>query len=142
MGTFRIDVEVAGPGRRPRWTPVTGVVVDSGSEMSWLPDAVLRQLGIAVFKRHEAFVTADGRHVTRDVGIALIRHGDFKTVDEVVFGRPGDLTLLGARTLEGFNATIDARRKRLVAGGPLPAAGASGPPGQTRALEYSLEDAH
>ena len=40
---------------------------------------------------------------------------------EVVFARPGDLSLLGARTLEDFNATVDARRKRLVTGGPLPA---------------------
>jgi hypothetical protein len=39
-------------------------------------------------------------------------------VDEVVFGEPGDLTLLGARTLEGFGAAVDARRKRLVAAGP------------------------
>jgi len=67
-------------------------------------------------------VTADGRQVVRDVGVALIRHRAFKTVDEVVFARPDDLSLLGARTLEGFNATVDARRKRLVAGGPLPAA--------------------
>ena len=125
MGTFRIDIEVARPGRRPRWVLVTGVVVDSGAEVSWLPETILRELGIAVFKSNEAFVTPDGRHVTRDVGIALIRHEGFKTVDEVVFARPGDLSLLGARTLEGFNATVDARRKRLVAGGPLPAAWAT-----------------
>jgi len=122
MGTFRIDVEIARPGRRARWVAVPGVVVDSGAEVSWLPETVLRHLGIAVFKPDEMFVTADGRHVTRDVGIALIRHGPFKTVDEVVFARPDDLSLLGARTLEGFNATVDARRKRLVASGPLPAA--------------------
>jgi hypothetical protein len=64
----------------------------------------------------------DGRHITRDVGIALIRCGEFKTVDEVVFAKPGDLKLLGARTLEGFNALVDPRRKRLVAAGPIPAA--------------------
>ena len=128
MGTFRIDVEVARPGRRARWSPVVGVVVDSGAEVSWLPEDVLRELGIGVFKRSEIFVTADGRQVVRDVGVALIRHGAFKTVDEVVFARPGDLSLLGARTLGGFNATVDARRKRLVAGGPLPAACAVGPP--------------
>jgi predicted aspartyl protease len=122
MGTFRIDIEVARAGRHSRWVSVTGVVVDSGAEVSWLPKSVLRDLGIGVFKKRETFVTADGRHVRRDVGIAVIRHGSFKTVDEVVFARPGDLSLLGARTLEGFNATVDARRRRLVAGGPVPAA--------------------
>jgi hypothetical protein len=44
------------------------------------------------------------------------------TIDEVVFAEPGDLLLLGARTLEGLNLTVDSRRKRLVAAGPLPAA--------------------
>ena len=41
---------------------------------------------------------------------------------EVVFGRTGDLALLGAHTLEGFNASVDLRRKRLVPSGPIPAA--------------------
>ena len=132
MGTFPIDIEVARPGRRARWTPVTDVVVDSGAEVSWVPEAVLQRLGIGVFKRNEIFVTADGRQVVRDVGVALIRHGSFKTVDEVVFARPGDLTRVGARTLEGFNATVDARRKRLGAGGPLPAAGISAGASLTR----------
>ncbi|HWE39685.1 MAG TPA: hypothetical protein VG406_24260 [Isosphaeraceae bacterium] len=44
------------------------------------------------------------------------------TVDEVVFAEPGDLLLLGARTLDGLNLTVDARQKTLVAAGPLPAA--------------------
>jgi hypothetical protein len=51
-------------------------------------------------------------------------------VDEVVFAQPGDLALLGARTLEGFGARVDPRLKRLVASGPhlaaLAAAGGRG----------------
>jgi predicted aspartyl protease len=122
MGTFRVDVEVAFPGRRPRWKPLRNVMVDSGAEATWLPEEVLRELNIGVFKKDESFITADGRTVTRDIGIALIRCGEFKTVDEVVFAKPGDMRLLGARTLEGFNAMVDSRRKRLVAAGPIPAA--------------------
>jgi predicted aspartyl protease len=49
-------------------------------------------------------VMANGQHVTRHVGMAVIECGEFKTVDEVVSAQPGDLSLLGARTLEGFNA--------------------------------------
>jgi len=93
--------------------------------MTWLPERLLRSIGIDVFKRDQHFVMANGLEITRDVGIAVIRSGDFKTVDEVVFGRAGDLALLGARTLEGFNASVDARRKRLVGAGPIPAAGGS-----------------
>ena len=35
---------------------------------------------------------------------------------------PGDMLLLGARTLEGLNLTVDSRLKKLVATGPLPVA--------------------
>lgn len=122
MGTFHVDIELARPGRKPQWHGLKHVMVDSGAEVSWLPEESLRALRVDVFKKDEPFVTADGRQVTRDVGIALIRCGEFKTVDEVVFAKPGDLRLLGARTLEGFNALVDPRRKRLVAAGPMPAA--------------------
>jgi hypothetical protein len=36
--------------------------------------------------------------------------------------QPGDLPLLGARTLEGLGARLDPRLKRLVASGPRLAA--------------------
>ena len=124
VGTFHVDVEIALPGRHSRWTPVTRVLVDTGAEVTWLPEELLRRLGVVVFKRDDAFLTADGRTVTRDVGIVLLRHGEFRTVDEVVFGKPADLRLLGARTLEGFNARVDARRRRLVGAGPMTAAAA------------------
>ena len=124
MGMVRIDVDVARPGRRAVWRTVARALVDSGSEMTWLPADLLRTLGVTVFKRDQPFLMANGQQITRDVGIAILRAGEFKTVDEVVFGHPGDLTLLGARTLEGFNAVVDLRRRRLVAAGPMPAAAA------------------
>ena len=124
MGMLRIDVEVARPGRRAAWRPVPRVLVDSGSEMTWLPADLLRSIGVTVFKRDQPFLMANGQQITRDIGIAILRAGEFKTVDEVVFGQPGDLHLLGARTLEGFNAVVDLRRRRLVAAGPMPAAAA------------------
>ena len=33
-----------------------------------------------------------------------------------------DLPLLGARSLEGMNLSVDSRRKKLIAAGPFPAA--------------------
>lgn len=65
---------------------------------------------------------ANGAVITRDVGYALLKVNGFETVDEIVFAEDGDLNLLGARTLEGFGAIIDAGRKQLVASGPHPAA--------------------
>jgi hypothetical protein len=65
---------------------------------------------------------ANGQTVTRSVGFAIVRVGETFTVDEVVFGEPGDQVILGARTLEGLNLMVDAGRKRFVAAGPVPAA--------------------
>lgn len=122
MGAFKVDLRVAKPGRKPRWARVPQVMVDSGAELSWLPEIDLRSAGIEVFKKDQLFVMANGQYITRDVGIALLETGEFRTVDEVVFAKPGDLKLLGARSLEGFNAVVDARKKRLVPAGPIPVA--------------------
>ena len=65
---------------------------------------------------------ANGQTITRSVGFAILRVDKHFTIDEVVFAEPGEMTLLGARTLEGLSLVVDARRKKLVAAGPLPAA--------------------
>jgi len=120
---FTTDVEVSNTGRRAKFVTVRKVLVDSGSEMTWIDARTLREAGVSVRKKDQRFVMANGQEVTRDIGYALLRSGAFETVDEVVFAHEGDLHLLGARTLEGFNAVVDTRRKRLVAAGPQPAAG-------------------
>lgn len=122
MGTFAVNVEIAQPTGKPSFVPVLRLLVDTGSEMTWIAAEILRQVRIDVRKKDQAFVMANVQQVSRDVGYAIIRCGAFETIDEVVFAQPDDLQLLGARTLEGFNAAIDPRRKRLVAAGPMPAA--------------------
>jgi predicted aspartyl protease len=131
MGVFTVDVRVTRPGRRPRWKTVRRVMVDTGAEMTWLPEIELRSAGVETFKRDQLFVMANGQSVTRNVGTAVIECGEFKTVDEVVLAQPGDLSLLGARTLEGFNAQVDSRKKRLIAAGPIPVASSLSPPAAT-----------
>ena len=122
MGTFSLTIEVAKPVAKPQFTRINKVMVDTASEMTWVGENTLRELRIEVRKKDQTFVMANGTQITRDVGYAIIRCGSFETVDEVVFAQPGDYQLLGARTLEGFNAHVDARNKRLVAAGPMPAA--------------------
>ena len=122
MGTFTVDCELQElTGNRPPAT-IAGVMVDTGSEYTWLPEDLLQEAGVTVSKTGIAFVVANGATITRDIGYAYLRSGEFETVDEVVFARPDDLRLLGARTLEGFAARGDSRAKRLVAAGPLPVA--------------------
>jgi predicted aspartyl protease len=98
------------------------LLVDIGSEYTWVPGAQLQEIGVAREKKDVQFVMANGTVVTRSVGFVVLRVGRAFTIDEVVFAEPGDLALLGARSLEGLNLRVDSARKRLVAAGPLPAA--------------------
>lgn len=93
MGTFRIQVEVENPA---------------------LPG--VRRSRLTRFRQ------ATGQIIERWVGIAIVHVGDIATGDDVVFGEPNDLVLLGSRTLEGLNLTVDPVSKRLVDAGPAPAA--------------------
>lgn len=122
MGSFHVDCQVASIRSPGKSLKVRGLLVDTGAEYSWIPEGCLERIGVARKKKDVAFLTADGRRITRDVGYAIFRVEALETVDEVVFGKPGDLKLLGARTLEGFPAVLDPRRKKLVAAGPLPVA--------------------
>ena len=122
MGTFRTACLVSHHARRSRTAEVPGLLVDTGSEATWIPARILAELGIKPEKKDVPFVMANGATVTRNLGFAILRIGEHFTIDEVVFAQEGDLCLLGARTLEGMNLRVDARAKRLVAAGPLPAA--------------------
>ncbi len=126
MGIFQVKCFVQELTRAKAGVTFAKVMVDSGSEYTWLPEEKLQQADIEVAKRDIPFIMANGQEVTRHVGYAFLRSGEFETVDEVVFARPGDLRLLGARMLAGFAARVDPREKRLVAAGPLPAAKAKG----------------
>ena len=122
MGTFRTNCEVSGIRSRTKPVLVRDLLVDTGSEFFWLPAADLREAGVRIVKKDQFFVLANGEQVSRSTGYAILRVDSFETVDEVVFGLEGDLSLLGARTLEGFGATVDPRGRRLVAAGPHVAA--------------------
>ncbi len=122
MGTFHVGCRVENVVDRSKSATLSKLLVDTGSEYTWITESVLEKLGIAREKKDLAFIMANGQKITRSVGFAILRVGTAFTVDEVVFAEKGDLLLLGARTLEGLNLTIDPRQKKLVAAGPLPAA--------------------
>ena len=121
-GTFTVVCELQELTRSRPPAAIADVMVDTGSEYTWLPEDLLREAGVTATKKDIAFVMANDATITRDIGYAYLRSGEFETVDEVVFARPDDLRLLGARTLEGFAARVDSRAQRLVAAEPLPAA--------------------
>jgi predicted aspartyl protease len=122
MGTFHTRCRIANSVDRARSAVISKLLVDTGSEYTWVPEKTLERLGIQREKKDLIFVMANGQQISRSVGFAIIHLDKAFTIDEVVFAEKGDLLLLGARTLEGLNLTVDPNRKKLVASGPLPVA--------------------
>ena len=120
-GIFRTTVGVAHVSWPAERRELTEVMVDTGSEYNWIPRSILETLGIEPV-RIDRFETADGRVLERDVGFALVSAGGRTMASVVVFGEPGDMTLLGAIGLESLNLRLDLARKELVPAGPVPVA--------------------
>ena len=121
MGTFRTTIKIENPLKRGELRELPDTLVDTGAELTWAPRAVLEELGITRQKQL-GFRTADGRAIYRDIGYAIVHAGGTETNDDVVFAEPGDMVLLGARSLEGLNLRVDPCSKQLVDAGPIVAA--------------------
>ena len=122
MGTFYAKCLIENHVDRKKSVVIPKLLVDTGSEYTWVPEHLLEKINVTREKKDLVFVMANGQQITRSVGFAVIHLDKYFTIDEIVFGEEGDLLLLGARTLEGLNLAVDARQKRLVAAGPFPAA--------------------
>ena len=127
MGTFYARCKLENPSDRSKSVVIPKLLVDTGSELTWVSERMLERIGIGREKKDLRFVLANGQEVTRSVGFAIIRLDKYFTIDEVVFAEPGDLQLLGAHTLEGLNLIVEPARRRLIAAGPLPAASPTRP---------------
>lgn len=121
MGLFRTTIEIQNWERRGPRRSLPDTLADTGSEYTWIPRDVLEELGV-VAQRKQGFIVADGRRIDRDIGYALVRAAGSEAPDLVVFAEPGDLSLLGAHSLEGMNLKIDPVKKQLVPAGPVIAA--------------------
>jgi predicted aspartyl protease len=114
MSMFKVNVVVRNTKDESLIAPPMEVLVDTGSELTWLPKDLL--IGIKVSPlRKRSFSTATKQLVTRDTGYAIVSAEGFETVDEVVFAEAGDMALLGVRTLEGFGVMVDNIGHRFVA---------------------------
>lgn len=115
---FRTTILVENAEQRGPTRAVQNALVDTGSEYTWVPSEILFELGIRPeVTKH--FIMADGRTLDRQAGIAIVHAGGTFAPDFVVFGEPGDMVLLGARSLEGLNLRVDPQRKQLVSAGPI-----------------------
>ena len=122
VGAFHIGAKIENIVERNKAATIPRLLVDTGSEYTWIAGNTLEKIGVQREKKDLTFVMANGQQITRSVGFAIVKVDKFFTVDEVVFAEKGDLLSLGVRTLAGLNLTVDSRRKKLVASGPLPVA--------------------
>lgn len=121
MGSFRVDIEIENPARPGERRLVRSALVDTGAELSWVPAEILESLGVERNNQWH-FRQADGTVLDRWTGSVLVYVAGKRAADEVVFGAPGDLTLIGSRTMEGLNFRVEPVTKQLVDAGPAPAA--------------------
>ncbi len=122
MGTFYVGCRIENHVNRQKSIRIPKLLVDTGSEYTWISETTLEKIDLTIEKKDVLFIMANGQIITRNMGFVIIRIDKYFTIDEVVFAQKGDLQLLGARTLEGLNLTIDSRQKKLVAAGPFPVA--------------------
>ena len=114
MSKFMVNLTAVNPSERQRRTPPVEVMVDTGSEVSWLPKKELQNIGINP-EGKKRFVMADKHVIERDIGYAILTAEGYSTIDEVVFAEDNDMSLLGVRTLEGFSVMVDNIGHRFVA---------------------------
>jgi predicted aspartyl protease len=114
MSMFKVNVVARNPKREELATKPLEALVDTGSELTWLPADVLKGAGITP-RRKRIFATATQQKIEREIGYAILSAEGYETNDEVVFAESGDMTLLGVRTLEGFGVMVDNIGHRFVA---------------------------
>ncbi len=61
MGTFRVDGWIENIADRHRSAKVSGMLVDTGSDYSWLPTKALERIGAQREKKGLTLVMADGK---------------------------------------------------------------------------------
>lgn len=111
MGLTHVRVEIANPARPSRSAPVK-MLVDSGAAYAVVSGEVLRELGIRPTGRR-TFILADGTEIVRRTGAALFRFRGQEGASTVIFGEPGDASLLGVVTLEELGLVLDPMRRDL-----------------------------
>lgn len=88
------------------------LIVDTGSVYTWAPAGVLERLGVAKTDRVD-FATIKGRRIRRSVGEALVEYDGVSRHCVVVFGQPGDASVLGVTALENLALEVDPVSRKL-----------------------------
>ena len=72
MVTFSVGCRIEHSVHRTRGVSVPRVLVDTGSEYTWIATATLEKIGIAREKKDVELIMANGQRITRSVGFAIV----------------------------------------------------------------------
>jgi aspartyl protease len=72
VSTFYVDCQILNL-RRSKGIDVSKLLVDSGSEFTWIPQPLLKKIGVRVEKKDVPFLMANGQTVSRATGYAILR---------------------------------------------------------------------
>jgi len=111
MGLTTVELEIGNPASPERMEKLD-FLIDSGAIYSVVPAPVLERLGIKPLAEQE-FRLGNGEKIVRQKGAAVFRYGDRVGGADVIFGEPGDSTLLGAFTLEALGLALDPLKREL-----------------------------
>lgn len=111
MGLTVLEIEVASPAN-PEVTERIELLIDSGAIYSVVPTPTLERLGIRPLAEQQ-FRLADSSKIVRKKGVAVFKYGERVGGADVIFGEPGDSSLLGAFTLEALGLALDPLRRQL-----------------------------
>jgi aspartyl protease family protein len=114
MGEVYIGIAIENLRTGARADQITALV-DTSSTLSVIPRTLLESLGIDPTDSAIG-ILADGREVTRDVGVALVTVNDAATACNVLFGEAEDTVIVGVTVLQQLGLAVDPVRHRVVPG--------------------------
>jgi len=85
MGAITASWKIENNLNRSISITISKILVDTGSELSWISSKHLEKIGIQREKKDLTFMMANGKKITRGVGFAIMRIEDYFTIVEVVF---------------------------------------------------------
>lgn len=112
MGTFHESIQLAHP-QRPKQAIALEAVVDTGATYTWIPEDMLKRLGIKPFETRPLKI-ASGKIIERKLGLALVTVREKTMPTPVLFGDKGSEPLLGAVTMEELGLSVDPVHRTLV----------------------------
>ncbi len=112
MGTFREPIQIANP-QHPKQTLFLEAIVDTGATYSWVPEDLLKRLGIKPIETRPLKI-ASGKIIQRKLGLVLVTVHNKTMPTPVLFGDKGSEPLLGAITLEELGFSADPLHRTLV----------------------------